>query len=285
MKRPIVVGTDLSEASDAALVRAEELSTRDSVPLIVVHVVSPLLWGVGDHAEHFAALRDEVEERVTTLTQRARGAFEVVVERGLAHAVLARHAIARDALLVVGAQAHHRFGHALLKDVTERIVEKAYGPVLIVKPGHDTGPVVVAVDRPFGLSEVLQLGIAEAEWRATDLVVLHCVDTGFIHTLAADLINGGAYARQPLGLEGPVVEAKRSLKAFLVRHRIYAQVWVIEGDAQALVPSVALRSGAQLIVIGSGHGRRSLDVTNVVLRHAPCSTLVVDAASRSAFDR
>ena len=284
MKHPIIVGTDLSETSDDALRRAEGLATRHSVPLTVVHAVSPF-WSIGSQSEHTARLRQQVEARVTTVTGRPPGAYRVIVERGLAHAVLARLAIAEDALLVVGAHMHHGVGHALLKDVTERVVERARGPVFITRPGSNTGCVLVAIDRPFDRSEPLQAGIDEVAMTGSELTVLHCVETGFIHTLAADVINGGAYAQHPLGLVSPLTEARQALRAELARQHLAAQIFAVEGEAQLLIPRMAERLNARLIVVGSGHGKRSLDITNAVLRHAPCSVLVVDSASASALDR
>ena len=283
MKHPIIVGTDMTPASDDALMRAEARATRDSVDLTVVHAVSPLLWAVGDHAEHFARLREQVEQRTTAITGRPRNAYHVVIERGLPHVVLARLAIANDALLVVGAHMHHGLGHALLKDVSERVVERARGPVLVTKPGSDSGRVLVAVEPPFEFSESLDAAIQEARATGSELAVLHCVDTGLLQTLAADLINGGAYAARPLGLKAVIPEARHALRAEFARRRIRAELWLFEGTVHSLISDVARRTRPRLVVIGSGHGKRSLDSTNAVLRHAPCSVLVVD--SRAALDR
>ena len=283
MKHPIIVGTDMTVASDDALVRAEALATRDSVELTVVHAVSPLLLAVGEHAEHFARLREQVEQRITAITGRPRNAYNVVIERGLPHAVLARLAVANDALLVVGAHMHHGLGHALLKDVSERVLERARGPVLVTKPGGESGPVLVAVEPPFEFSESLGAAIQEARATGSHLAVLHCVDTGLLHTLAADLINGGAHATRPLGLKAVIPEARHALQAEFARRRIRAEIWLLEGAVDSLIPAVARRTRPRLIVIGSGHGKRSLETTNAVLRHTHCSMLVVD--SGSALDR
>jgi len=283
MRQPIVVGTDMTRASDDALLRAEMLATRDSVELTVVHAISPLLWAVGDHAEHFARLRDQIEQRITSVTGRPRSAYSVLIERGLPHAVLARLAIAQDALLVVGSHMHHGLGHALVRDVSERVIERARGPVLVTTPGAESGQVLVAVDRPFELSEPLDAGIEEARATGSQLAILHCVQTGLLHMLAADLNNGGADAQRPLGMDAPLPEARRALRAELARRRVSAQVSVFEGAPHPLLMNIARRIRTRLIVIGSGHCKRSLDVTNAVLRHAPCSVLVVDC--RSAFDR
>jgi len=173
----------------------------------VVHAVSPLLLAFGEHAEHFARLRRQVEQRTTAITGRPRNAYNVVIERGLPHALLARLALANDALLVIGAHMHHGLGHALLKDVTERVVERACGPVLVTKPGADAGPVLVAVEPPFESSASLDLAVEEARATGAELAVLHCVDSGRLHMLPADLLNGAASfatkGSHPGGTTGP----------------------------------------------------------------------------------
>ena len=129
MKCPIVVGTDMTEASDDALIQAEARATRDGATLTVVHAMSPLVWGGSSENEALERLRRVVQGHVTALTGRA-GEYDVVVERGLAHSVLARLAISRHALLIVGSHMHHGVGHAVLRDVTERVVQRTRGPVL-----------------------------------------------------------------------------------------------------------------------------------------------------------
>jgi len=102
MKRPIMVGTDLTEASDEALVQAEARATRDDVPITVAHAMSPLLWSAVSDADEMERLCDVIRQQFTALTGRPQHEYEVVIGHGLAHAVLARLAVDRQALLVVG---------------------------------------------------------------------------------------------------------------------------------------------------------------------------------------
>jgi len=285
MKHSVIVGTDLSAAADEAIVRAESRARLDSADLTVVHVVSPLLWGSGIRAQQLSDLQQRVAQRVATLTGRSAGTYRIIVERGLPHAVLARIAVADNALLVVGAHMHHGLGHALLKDITERVIERARGPVLIARARNGVGPVVAAVDRPFELSASLDAGIEEARITGRDLVVLHCIDPGFLHTLAADLVNGGAYAQRPLGLEPAARAIRRELRAELARRRVDGCILVQEGTVDSLAPDIASRTRASLMVVGSGHRKQSLHVTTNIWRHAPCSVLVVDSACASGLDR
>ena len=285
MKLPIIVGTDLTEASDDALVQAEARATRDGVPLTVVHAMTPLLWNPANDANATEGATRLVRQRLTALTGRPEHEYEVVVERGLPHTVLARLAISQHALLVVGSHMHHGVGHAFLRDVTERVVERARGPVLVTRPRARSERVLVAVDRPFESSAALDVAIEEARSSSSRLTVLHCVNMGFLTTLATDLINGGAYADRLVGQRSPPAEARQSLKAELGRRQVDADLYVLEGVPEHLISEVAARGEADIVVVGTAHRRaRTPHVTTSVLRHAPCSVLVVDelAALESA---
>jgi nucleotide-binding universal stress UspA family protein len=280
MKFPIVVGTDLSTASHDALIQAEARASRDGVPLTVVHAQTPLLWGSANDTDAAAHARELIRQDLSALTGRSPAGYHVIVERGLAHSVLARIAISQNALLVVGSHMHHGVGHAFLRDVTERVVERARGPVLVTRPRIASDRILVAVDRPFHTSAALALAIDEARASDSELTVLHCVDMGFIATLAADLINGGAYADRPLGQHSPIAEARQALKGELRRRQIAADIYVLEGAARQLIPEIAAKVQAELVVVGTAHRPGSPPhVTTSVLRHAPCSVLVADEAS------
>jgi nucleotide-binding universal stress UspA family protein len=277
MKLPIVVGTDLTAASHDALIEAEVRASRDAVPLTVVHAQTPLPWGPANDAEAAGRAQQLIRQQVTALTGRPVHRYRVVVERGLAHLVLARIAISQNALLVVGSHVHHGVGHAFLRDVTERVVERARGPVLVAKPRIASDRILVAVDRPFHLSAALALAVDEARSTGSKLTVLYCVDTGFIATLAADLINGGAYAERPLRQHSPITEARQALNGELRRRQVEADLYVVEGVARQLIPEIATQAHVGLVVVGTAHRLGAPPrVTTSVLRHAPCSVLVAD---------
>lgn len=280
MKLPIIVGTDLTEGSDDALLQAEARATRDRVPLTVVHAMSPLLWSKLNDQEQVEHLEELIRQQFTALTGRRENEYQVLVERGLAHTVLASLAVAQDALLVVGTHMHHGLGHALLRDVTERVLERARSPVLVTRPSRGSQRVLVAVDHPFETSASLDAAIDEARSSNSKLTAIHAVNTGFMHTLVADVINGGAYADHPLGQRTRLLEARHALRAELRRRRIEADLYVIEGEGASLIPQLAARIDADLVVVGTTHRAGGTpSITSAVLRHSPCSVLVVDEGS------
>src|SRR6478736_2979902 len=280
MKYPIVVGTDLSHASDEALMQAASRASRDGTSLTVVHALSPRLWGTANEADLLEQHRELVAQQTTALTGRPRHAFNAVVERRVAHLVLTRLAASKRALLVVGSSTHHGVGHTLLKDMSERVVERAWGPVLVTRERKRSTNILVAVDRPFRASPALEVALDEARRSHAELSVLHCVNTSFLGTLAADIINGDAYARHPLGLHSPVNEARRALGSELRSRQLDPPLYVVEGEAAFLISQVAARTNAGLVIVGTAHHPGPTPgVTTAVLKHAPCSVLVVDDAS------
>jgi len=72
----------------------------------------------------------------------------------------------------------------------------------------------------------------------------------------------------------------RHCEGELRRRHIDADVYVVEGDARSLVPQLAARIDAELVVVGTAHRPGSTPpITTAILRHAPCSVLVVDEGS------
>ena len=242
--------------------------------------------GPANDADAAAHAKELIRRELSALTGRSRGGYDVVVERGLAHLVLARIAISQNALLVVGSHMHHGIGHAFLRDVTERVVERARGPVLVTRPRIASDRILVAVDRPFNTSPAFAVAIEEARSTNSELTVLHCVDTGFIATLAADLVNGGAYAARPLGQHSPISEARHALKAELSTAPDGSRSVCRRGSRPTADPEIAAQVHAELVVVGTAHRPGPPPhVTTSVLHHAPCSVLVADDFDALEFAR
>jgi nucleotide-binding universal stress UspA family protein len=280
MKRPIVVGTDLTEASDEALVEAEARATRDEVPITVVHAMSPLLWRAVSDADQMERIGEVIRQQFTALTGRRKNEYEVVVSHGLAHAVLARLAVARQALLVVDTHMHHGVGHTLLECDSKRVVAGVRAPVLFTRRDSTSERILVAVDQPFGSSAVLDAAIDEARSSNAKLTAIHAIDTGLTHSRALDVRNRDVHTVHPVGERQRVVETLQTLRVELRRRRIEADAHVVEGDGSSLIPHVAARIDANLVVVGTAlRPGRTSPTTEAVLRNAPCSVLVIDEGS------
>jgi nucleotide-binding universal stress UspA family protein len=276
MKYPIVVATDLTEGSDDAVIQADARAARDAVPLTLVHALTPSLWSTNDELRERERARRLIGEQIA-LIGRTEVDVEIVIQRGSPHTVLTRVAASREALLVIGSHMEHGLGQALVRNVSERIITRARGPVLVTRPSRATDRILVAVDRPFSCAAVLDAAAEEATSANSALIVLHCVAAGFFETLARDVINGGAQAAHPSGQFSQLTDARRALSVELRSRGIEHELLVFEGPPQRMIREVALEVEADLIVIGTArYPARTPHTTAELVRHAGCSVLVVD---------
>lgn len=143
----ILVATDLSEASSAALRTAIELGRRLGAEVTALHVAEPAYpanhWYVphiGDDAETLSAIiarevetaRARLEEQLTATGTEAK----MMIRVGRPAGVIVE--VARDLgfdLLVLGTHGRKGIEHVILGSVAERVVRSATCPVLTVPVG------------------------------------------------------------------------------------------------------------------------------------------------------
>jgi nucleotide-binding universal stress UspA family protein len=153
----ILVPTDFSEPSEAALEYAKGLAARFGASLRLVHVVEdPIVTGafgaetyVPEPIGFSAALRADAEQRLATLLTPAdlgtlRATTEVLSGPSASTIVNAARELGVD-LIVMGTHGRTGVVHALMGSVTERVVRSAPCPVLTV---HAPIPVPVAEPLP-----------------------------------------------------------------------------------------------------------------------------------------
>jgi nucleotide-binding universal stress UspA family protein len=145
----ILVATDFSEASDAAMAYAKLIASSFGASLHVLHVLEDLAAHAWTTEVYVAALPGVHEE----MERQARERLEVVLsaeDRAKHHAVLALRSgspfvevvrYARDEnidLIVMGTHGRGAIAHILLGSVAERVVRKAHCPVMTVRqPSHE----------------------------------------------------------------------------------------------------------------------------------------------------
>jgi nucleotide-binding universal stress UspA family protein len=140
----ILVPTDFSEPSDAALLYATELAARFGATIHLVHVVEdPIVtgaFGVEAYAPESpgmsAALRADAEfrlnERLNDITRAGvRATCEVLNGPSAPTIVNAAGELAID-LIVMGTHGRMGMAHAIMGSVAERVVRVAPCPVLTV---------------------------------------------------------------------------------------------------------------------------------------------------------
>jgi universal stress protein A len=138
----ILVPTDFSPASDAALAYAKELALRFDARLTLLHVVTdPLATGAwapdvyvpasAEMSDRF--LRTARERLEAALTAEERAQFAVVIEARIGVPAVVIREFAREQkvdLIVMGTHGRRGLSHMLLGSVAERMVRHAACPVL-----------------------------------------------------------------------------------------------------------------------------------------------------------
>lgn len=143
----ILVPSDFSEPSEAALRYGVALAEAFSSTLHVVHVLEePVVTAMAPeaYAMSLPGLLDELERRsrerldsLLTEEQRTKFRAKLVSERGSPFVEIVRYAREKDIdLLVMGTHGRGAIAHMLMGSVAERVVRKAPCPVLTVRPSQ-----------------------------------------------------------------------------------------------------------------------------------------------------
>jgi len=162
----ILVGSDLSSASDEALRQAITLARAEGAELAVCHVLPEPQFRDLFPKEHerdvetLATLEPRTSAALHAQVEQLQGgaalAFNVFVERGSAYAELVDCAERWAAdLIVIGNHGRAELKHLFLGGVAEKVARYAPCSALVARKGRE-GAVLVATD----LSDPAQLAIA-----------------------------------------------------------------------------------------------------------------------------
>lgn len=143
-KRPILHATDFSTASRPAFAKAIELSKADRSPLLVLHVLNPMMPMIGDRPIEpptFVELQKAsrawaLKQLVRLVAQaKARGvrATAILVEGSEARTIARIARARRVAMIVIGTHGRSGIERVLLGSVATRVVSQATCPVLTVR--------------------------------------------------------------------------------------------------------------------------------------------------------
>jgi len=188
-------------------------------------------------------------------------------------------------LIVVGSVGDSGRHHGLFGGVAEHVVKHAHLPVLVARPGGETGRVLLATDFSSPAEPAAQLAADEAVRRCGAITVVHSVEL-----VGPTMAMGEPAANPPIAFGAYPVEEMRAvahdrLADTLVHLGISGDIEVTEGPPSEAIVEVARRTHAELVVIGtsglSGIDRLLLgSVASRVVREAPCSVLVARPAPR-----
>lgn len=292
---PIVVTTDLSEASRPAVEWGLRLQSALGRPLRILYVAllaeESALYPLFDTSPETLGLQEDIERRA----KKALGDFLEPYTLSGDEAVV-RHAVSPAAgvldfvdeadvgLLVLGTHGRSGFKRWLMGSVAEDVVRRAPCPVLCCHP-EDAGPggdalatILAAIDFTGASESVVRSATQLSEVLGTDVELLHVVPEPLFSL--PGYLTEGLPGPMP-GAEEVVERAQRELDELCDRLGVDSAVTrqVRAGVPRELVVAAADAAGASLVVIASrtsAENAASLGgVTHGVLRHSPCPVLVV----------
>jgi nucleotide-binding universal stress UspA family protein len=296
--RNILVPIDFSKMSGLAIETAQRLATRFAATAHLVHVrhfyyPADLTAPVVPIAPSLSVTYDRESEQ-----RAARQLNALAKKRGLAPVIchvltgapvfdeicrLAKE-IPAD-LIVMPTHGHTGLKHVFLGSTAERVVQHSPCPVFVARkserqsktgPGSRINRILVPVDFSDCSLDGLNYAIAFADRVAAKLILFHAVQ------LAPYTSGGFAYDLSSLE-EAAQKDAERQMRAF-VRMAKFGRVkfetairtgvpvreiaaFAKEQDADLIITSTHGRTGFSHVLIGS--------VAENIVRHAPCSVLVV----------
>jgi nucleotide-binding universal stress UspA family protein len=282
----ILVPTDFSKPSEAALAYARRLADSIGAVLHVLHVVDNqfLRAVLADPRDYEAAALRQMQDRVPA---EDRGATAVLaVERSDEPAAeITSYARIHDIeLIVMGTHGRGRMANLLLGSVAEKVARTASCPVLTLREApRAVGPngLRILVPTDFSASADAALGVARrlaAKARGT-VRLLHVVEYPAVSpTFGSELIPEPSLEEQAAT---PRVHLSQRM---LVDHRSRVTIDsdVLFGPTGAMITAYARDNGFDLIVMGT-RGRGGLahlllgSVAESVIRTAPCPVLTVKA--------
>lgn len=291
----ILVGVDFSAGSLAAAVRAAEIAARVGARLTLVHASAPERLDVsaelqatadaylGVLVERLAGARDQLATLRAELSTGGALVADVVVDRYPDDALVDVANAQGGDLIVTGSRPRSGLRKWLLGSVAESVVRTASCSVLVARPGDaDRGfqRVIIGIDFSPSDDVAIARGLALASPGAT-VDIVHCFHMAFpTQPDQATPIAGP----DPTTLQSQLsADAAARGKLTLGRHAradVTLGFELKDDTARHGLCDLAEQRNADLIVIGS-HGRRGLrrallgSTAEAVVRHAPCSVLVV----------
>ncbi len=262
MVQHLIVPVDGSDASWRAVDVAVALAKRCDASVDVIEVV----FDQHDSTAAEGRLVDRLEQHDSTgvpvsthvhiaAESVAQAVADEVEQHPEATVVLASHGRGRSA--------------ALLGSVTEELLERIFGPVLVVgphvEPARFEGPIIATVDGSDASESVLPLAAAWGIELGGEPWIVEV--TGPDTSVSADVVESAYPAR----LARKLSESSRHPVQFEVLHggHIHDEVadFASAIHASMIVASTRGRTGMSRLVIGS--------TAAAIVRHAPCPVLLV----------
>lgn len=290
----VLVPVDFSAHARAAVIRACDLARASDAQVRLIHGVDVKLEtargsaGVGGGAEADArsgavlpASSAELEGWCADLALRG-ALISAIVEQEDPVALIARHALANDVVLVVmGMHGFHDVGRLFFGSVVDRALRAARVPIMLVKENEQGASerirrILLATDFSPASEQALRLAIHWARRLEADVEVLHAIpdpDEERLYEQPRDCASRSARNR------ANALEGLRSILTRTAAAGVRAVADLTYGAPSIEIVKYAARSRADLVVMGLRERTqvgiaRYGSVTERVIRHVKCSVLV-----------
>jgi nucleotide-binding universal stress UspA family protein len=275
----ILVSSDFTSTADAAVRVADDIARRSGAALDFAHVVDdrPLAHPVSAAIEELLGRSHGEGERERALAEVSAAARRAGVSGATPHVgrgdpateiVTLRDRLGVD-LLVLGARGARPLQHLLLGSVADRVLRHPGPPLLLVHespPGGEFKNILVGVELAGPVTPWLRISLSLAHLLRAEVVVLHALPPiGYLSDRRHVELHP---ERAPAEIEHAVAE---------IDPTIPVDVEVERGDPLEVIPRVAKRVGAELVVVGA---ERHLDgwpgrVADGLARHGLPALLLV----------
>lgn len=287
--RTVLIGTSLGDESDQVVLAGLGVARAAGARVELVHAASleplPIDVGGGAEAERelIARCREELSRQIERLGIQELELAGSEVRVGAPYRILAEAAQRIGAgLIVVGATGSGPFAAELLGSTADRVLRKAFCPVLVVRDGFQVPPrrVLAPVDLSTLSGDAFRCGLH----LLTQLAGSGEIRVQAVHALS--FMDALAVRHRTDGM--PIEEVERSvdeeLRRFVLENRCEApfvvEARVLPGEARFEILRELGEHPADLVILGT-HGRGGLDrlvlgsVASTVARKAPCSVLMI----------
>jgi nucleotide-binding universal stress UspA family protein len=292
----IIAGCDLSEPADHALDRACALALQHGAKLVVVHAQAndEMQADAGDSAmlkmlgEVSGAVKTEEAVRLADKLAgiQAKGVTTELISRvGPADELLTEIATEIKAeLIVLGTTGHTGLSRLLLGSVAASTIRRATCDVLVVRgPGTQpfTKPLIATDFDPQSSKAIRQAARICAPGATLEVVHAWQLPAG---SWGATLLGQARFPWSSVR-DAVVASAQSQVTKLVAEHAAEGRtlhVELIQGAPSQVITERAETAGHDLIAVGA-HGHRGVrrlllgSVAENVIRHAPCSVLVVHA--------
>jgi nucleotide-binding universal stress UspA family protein len=280
--RPVIVGTDGTENSKAAVIWAAREAQRRGLPLRIAHVFEwdweEYRYSIGnDYIDVSRQMAEAVVNNATRQAQQVDPRLAIETDTLIGHTAARLLDIADQAeLMVLGHRGRGGFAGLRLGSVSQRVATHAPCPVLVVRGREDPdGPVVAGLDDSPAADQVLETAFDAATAHRSALSIVR----SYLPPIPLWLENVRASeVETPEQDAAELARVEEQLAPWRAKYPDVAVEILVthEGAASSLVGASLC---AQLVVVGSrGRGRiRGALLGSAglqLLHHAECPVLI-----------